>query len=178
MKNHWKQALGAVASVAMLASMPGVATVGSTAAESASPVRNIAYRRAAYASDNIGFDQTAQLVTDGLFSVYGDQRVRKTAQHPVSDSPENEQLENLFDGKTSTKYLTFHNTCWVQVRLPDSSAAIGVRSYLVASANDSQERDPENWTLQGSNDDENWTVLDTQTGIQFADREQTKTFTL
>jgi hypothetical protein len=39
-------------------------------------------------------------------------------------------------------------------------------------------RDPQAWTLSGSNDGINWTVLDAQTGISFGSRFEEKTFTV
>ena len=181
MKHAWKRALTMAVSVAMLASaVPWMSPFQGqqVQAQTQAEPRNLAHRRAAYHSSAVTYDETAQLVTDGIYSMYGDRMVRKTSQYPASDSPLDERLENLFDGDTATKYLTFHNTCWVQVRLPEKNAAKGVASYRIASANDSEERDPKNWKLLGSMDGEDWTVLDEQSGILFDSREQEKDFPL
>ena len=37
-----------------------------------------------------------------------------------------------------------------------------IKFYGIGSANDSPDRDPKTWTLEGSNDGQNWTVLDTR----------------
>jgi len=37
-----------------------------------------------------------------------------------------------------------------------------VKIYAIGNANDSESRDPKIWTLEGSNDGNNWTVLDSQ----------------
>jgi hypothetical protein len=48
-----------------------------------------------------------------------------------------------------------------------------VRAY---SANDVAERDPKDWTLQGSTDGKDWKTLDTRSGESFSERFQTKTY--
>lgn len=42
-----------------------------------------------------------------------------------------------------------------------------VTSYVLSSANDRPERDPTDWTLQGSNDGVDWDILDTVNGFVF-----------
>ena len=59
-----------------------------------------------------------------------------------------------------------------------SSAAKKAVTYSLTSANDSPERDPKDLTLQGSADGTTWTDLDRQTGLDFADRFETKSFTV
>ncbi|MCL2487860.1 MAG: carbohydrate-binding protein [Oscillospiraceae bacterium] len=147
--------------------------------------RNIALRRAAYHSSAGDFFGTAQLVTDGIFSMHGDEQIKFSAQHPNADSPGDEQLMNLFDGMppfptgaTPTKYLTFHRSGWIQIRLPARIAQKGVSAYIMASAHDAEERDPADWTLQGSDNGTDWTVLDTKTNFRFTARRQVQTFTL
>ena len=51
----------------------------------------------------------------------------------------------------------------VVMRLADTAAP--VRSYLFATANDHQERDPSDWTLEASADGTSWTTVDTRTGV-------------
>jgi len=85
------------------------------------------------------------------------------------DSPAGENYENLIDKNTQTKYLTFHNQAWIQFQTPDSYI---VTKYSITSANDYPERDPMNWVLYGSNDDTNWTAIDSQADQTFADRFQ------
>jgi predicted alpha-1,2-mannosidase len=92
-----------------------------------------------------------------------------------SDNPPNETKEKAVDGNLQTKWLTFNPTGWLQVKL---SKAEKVVDYALTSANDSPGRDPQDWTLQGSNDGSNWTTLDTQTGQSFSDRFQTKEYAI
>lgn len=46
------------------------------------------------------------------------------------------------------------------------------------SANDAPGRDPQQWTLSGSQDGQHWTALDTQNGQSFEERQQTKSYKL
>jgi len=91
------------------------------------------------------------------------------------DSPTAEGISNLIDKNVNTKYLTFHNKGWVQF---SASAPYVLSRYSITSANDNPVRDPRDWTLSGSNDGSNWTILDTQTGISFGSRFQEKSFIL
>ena len=84
-----------------------------------------------------------------------------------------EVKENLNDGDVNSKWLTFTSTGWVRYQL---SKPVAVVDYALTSANDAPERDPRDWTLSGSADGQNWTVLDTQTGQMFSDRFQTKQY--
>lgn len=49
-------------------------------------------------------------------------------------------------------------------------------AYTLTSANDAPDRDPKDWQLLGSNDGENWEVLDTRTGEIFTSRHQLKRY--
>lgn len=68
-----------------------------------------------------------------------------------------------FDNSVNTKWLTnFTTTGWIIFDFPDD-AAYAINGYAIASANDSPDRTPKNWTLQGSNNGSTWTTVDTQT---------------
>ena len=84
-----------------------------------------------------------------------------------------EVAENLVDGSSQTKWLVFEETGWVEMEL---SEPVAVVHYALISANDAAGRDPQDWTLSGSNDGETWTELDAQTGQDFAERFQTKEY--
>lgn len=94
-----------------------------------------------------------------------------TAQY--TDSPTGEGIANLIDNQASTKFLTGHNPAWVQFKVLGTAV---VTSYSITSANDAPERDPLNWTLQGSNDGVSWQTIDSQNGIDFPSRFQTLKF--
>jgi predicted alpha-1,2-mannosidase len=89
------------------------------------------------------------------------------------ENPPAEIAINLGDGDLTTKWLVFANTGWAQVTL---TGPISVKRYAVSSANDAPERDPQDWTLQGSPDGRRWTTLDSQTGQTFSSRFQTKQY--
>ncbi|PRY39746.1 PKD domain-containing protein [Umezawaea tangerina] len=89
------------------------------------------------------------------------------------ENPPNETKEKLTDGNPSTKWLARTPTGWVAYRLRAAAAA---KRYTLTSANDSQGRDPKDWTLQGSADGTTWTDLDRRTGQTFPERLQTRTF--
>ena len=83
----------------------------------------------------------------------------------------------LIDNDFNTKYLYFGFTPegWFQVKFPTS---IAVGAYTFTSANDAPDRDPESWTLQGSNDGTTWMILDTRMNESFSSRFQTKRYEL
>lgn len=86
-----------------------------------------------------------------------------------------EVKEHLVDSLSSTKWLAFEPTAWLEF---DFDAPVEVQRYALTSANDHEERDPRDWTLKGSTDGEDWTTLDTRTGETFEERFQTKTYAL
>ncbi|MFE2881930.1 GH92 family glycosyl hydrolase [Streptomyces sp. NPDC059272] len=86
-----------------------------------------------------------------------------------------EVKENLVDGESGTKWLTFASTGWVEFDLDKPAKIV---TYALTSANDFAERDPRDWTLSGSTDGKDWKTLDTRSGESFADRFQTKSYDL
>ena len=76
------------------------------------------------------------------------------------DGHHGEHSYNLFDGTYNTKYCASsgHMPFWAIWRYPEAFAA---GRLLIATANDSAQhhRRPDDWTLSGSNDGINWTVL-------------------
>src|SRR6266480_2664866 len=84
-----------------------------------------------------------------------------------------EVKENLNDGDVNSKWLAFTPTGWVRFKL---AAPVAVVDYALTSANDEPDRDPKDWTLQGSADGVTWSTLDTQTGQAFSARFQTREY--
>ena len=84
-----------------------------------------------------------------------------------------EVAENLIDGSAQTKWLVFESTGWVEMEL---SEPVAVVHYALTSANDAEGRDPKDWTLSGSNNGSDWTVLDTRTDQDFPDRFRQKEY--
>jgi hypothetical protein len=97
-----------------------------------------------------------------------------TISAQYTDSPAGEEIAKLIDNSSSTKYLTFHASGWVQFQ---ATSAYTVTKYTMTSANDAAERDPLTWTFQGSNDGSTWATLDSRSGEDFANRLQTNTYT-
>jgi gliding motility-associated-like protein len=95
----------------------------------------------------------------------------------VTYPPTGENYTFAFDGNAGTKYLLFNypGSIWLQWTATTPIAAV---EYSITSANDAPERDPKNWTVEGSQDGTNWVVLDTRTNESFATRGLTKTYTM
>ena len=89
----------------------------------------------------------------------------------------NEGAVKAFDNDPNTKWLDFNpSSSWIQYRYAAGKTAI-VTEYTLTSADDSQERDPTNWNLLGSNDGgASWVTLDARTGELFTARYQKRTF--
>jgi len=87
----------------------------------------------------------------------------------------NETSGKLIDNNTNSKFLLFNfSTLWAQLEFatPQSTGA-----YTMTSANDAPERDPKNWTLEGSDNGTDWTILDTRTDQSFGSRFLTVKYT-
>ncbi|MEV0323479.1 GH92 family glycosyl hydrolase [Streptomyces sp. NPDC050658] len=84
-----------------------------------------------------------------------------------------EVKENLVDAEPTSKWLTFAPTGWAEFDLDEPSKVV---TYALTSANDHAERDPKDWTLQGSTDGKTWQDLDTRKGESFTQRHQTKKY--
>ncbi|HEX6426311.1 MAG TPA: T9SS type A sorting domain-containing protein [Niastella sp.] len=95
-----------------------------------------------------------------------------SAQYPNTNAAED--VPKLIDNSVQTKYYRSGRTnLWVQYQ---STVAAIVTYYTITSANDVPARDPKDWTLAGSNDAVNWTVIDTRSGETFASRFLKKTY--
>jgi len=80
----------------------------------------------------------------------------------------NENSPKLIDNNPNTKFLLGGFTsAWFQLEFatPQFTGA-----YIITSANDAPNRDPKNWTLEGSNNGVDWTTLDTRTNQTFGSR--------
>ena len=84
-----------------------------------------------------------------------------------------ETKENLIDVQPATKWLAFTSTAWAEF---DLDQPVKVVTYALTSANDHAERDPKDWTLQGSTDGKQWRDLDSRKGETFGERFRTKSY--
>ncbi|MVP00547.1 discoidin domain-containing protein [Paenibacillus lutrae] len=98
-----------------------------------------------------------------------------TVTASTNDSPAGETKENAFDNNEATKWLTFNSSASLQYQFAGNTA-YAVKSYSITSANDEPDRDPLNWIVSGSNDGVNWSVVDTRSNEDFANRMETRTF--
>jgi hypothetical protein len=94
-----------------------------------------------------------------------------TAQYV--DSPTDETIVKLVDNSPVTKFLLFRGGAWVQYQ---ATQPYLVTKYALTSANDVPERDPKEWTLEGSNDSTTWATLDTRSNQTFTARTQRREF--
>ena len=88
--------------------------------------------------------------------------------------------DKLFDGSTSTKWCTTITDSDFPIslvyKLPNNKREL-MTKYEIASANDIPGRDCKSWKVYGSNDNVEWTLIDTQNNQVFVDRQQTKMYT-
>ncbi|OAB46002.1 discoidin domain-containing protein [Paenibacillus glacialis] len=106
-----------------------------------------------------------------------DDRGIVSAEYPDNMSPNGQVKENAFDNSLGSKWLVVEKYPWIQYQFADNQAYV-INSYSITSAEDAPDRDPLNWTLQGSNDGVNWTDIDTRQDIDFEQRNQLKSFTI
>jgi alpha-L-fucosidase 2 len=72
--------------------------------------------------------------------------------------PSHENIYNSIDGRSDTKWCVETNSPSVVWQAMLAQRQV-IRSYTITSANDVPDRDPRNWTVQGSNDGSTWTTL-------------------
>lgn len=87
-----------------------------------------------------------------------------------------DQLKPLIDnnGNTVCVQNVSGMPVWVQYESTIPSKLLG---YSVIAGYDS-DKDPRNWTLQGSNDGQNWTNIHTRSNITFSQRGERKTYSV
>ncbi|MCF6439778.1 discoidin domain-containing protein [Pseudoalteromonas luteoviolacea] len=115
-----------------------------------------------------------------LFSTAAIAQTDLTSDNPnvIRASGENGDFEGrikAFDDNKYSKWLTFTSSGWISYQFAQPQK---ITSYTLTSANDAPNRDPQDWQLQGSNDGENWTTLDTRYNQSFSARHQTKQFSV
>ncbi|SEG91579.1 alpha-1,2-mannosidase, putative [Actinacidiphila yanglinensis] len=79
------------------------------------------------------------------------------------------------DGDAGTSWQADSRTPALTVTL---GGATRVTRYAMTSAGDSPTQDPTSWALQGSDDGQSWHTLDSEGGQDFAQRGQTRIFTV
>jgi len=84
-----------------------------------------------------------------------------------------EVKENLLDGDPGSKWLVQTATGWIRLELSEPTTVTG---YALTSANDAAERDPRDWSFEGSADGREWIPLDARSAETFAERLDTREF--
>ena len=96
-------------------------------------------------------------------------------------SGSNEDAKRAFNNFLNDKWLTFLNhkypKIWLQYRFNDGIAWTVTR-YQIRVAWDGADRDPKDWTFEGSNDGKEWMVLDTQKDQHFKERLAVNTYSI
>ncbi|RZA08317.1 MAG: carbohydrate-binding protein [Moraxellaceae bacterium] len=96
-----------------------------------------------------------------------------SAQYPNTNG---EGVDKLIDNDSGSKYLGVSGAGgWIQYQ---TNTAYAVNQYTITSANDAEERDPLNWTFQGSNDGTSWSTLDTRSNENFPNRYEKRRFNI
>jgi len=91
---------------------------------------------------------------------------------------EHEDVAASADGDVRTKWCVEHGRRAVIWEIAYASART-VTAYLITSANDVPERDPQSWTFEGSADGVTWTLIERRTNAApFARRHETREFRL
>ena len=93
-----------------------------------------------------------------------------------SNYVDRESVDNIADGDTGTKWLCNDTAPWWAIYEMDEP--VTVKEYVIAAANDSQERDPAAWSLAGSADGVDWTTLDTLSSQTFGSRYELRRFSV
>jgi len=106
-----------------------------------------------------------------------------TITNPEGSNPGSESPPNLIDGSINTKVLDFNvDQGGGSIFIIDAGVGnlFDFNSYYYVTGNDTPARDPISWTIEGSNDGTNYTVLHTVSNatITSSRRANTQTFTL
>jgi hypothetical protein len=85
------------------------------------------------------------------------------------------EAAKAFDGLLSTQWKDDATSSWLELQ---SASAFSAARYGITAASTDDTLDPKSWSFQGSNDGAEWTTLDTQAGITFVSRGDTRYFSL
>lgn len=102
------------------------------------------------------------------------QNIKYTTQYE-NTSNANETSGKLIDNNINSKFLLgSFSTVWAMLEFatPQTTGA-----YTMTSANDAPDRDPKDWTIEGSNNGADWVVLDKRVDQNFGSRFLTVKYT-
>ena len=92
------------------------------------------------------------------------------------NSPGGEEPPKALDNTTASKWLVFEPPGTFYQFQFSAGEQHAVNAYTITSANDVPDRDPFTWTLSGSNNGIDFTVVDSRTAQDFADRFETRLY--
>ncbi len=95
------------------------------------------------------------------------------AENPGGENPGSETPPMAIDGSLNTKWLDFLKGPLIV----DLGSSLRLEQYRWATANDAVDRDPTRWTLEGSNNKTNWTLIDDRSAEDFPTPLERFTFT-
>ena len=87
--------------------------------------------------------------------------------------PGGEGINNLIDGNDGSKFLSFSDSVSVEF---SAAKPYALKGYALISGNDAPERDPAEWTVEGSGDGTIWVEIDSRSGQTFGSRGEKRTF--
>lgn len=126
----------------------------------------------------LNLDKATTDATGGLTSLFrGDVTGLVVAMTESGENPPDETTEKLLDGLTTTKWLTNAATAFIQYDFGADNPQT-VKRYRMTSANDFEARDPMTWTVRGSNNGTDYTILDSRSNESFGNRFETREFTM
>lgn len=103
-----------------------------------------------------------------------------TATNPGGNQSSGEGPQYALDGTTNTKWLDYNfagadNHTGSSELIINMGSALTFDGYRWATANDYPSRDPVTWSIYGSNDGSNWTLLDSRSDESITDSRYTFT---
>ncbi len=145
------------------------ATLGSATASKTAIVRSVAggssnYRYLRFKATKLRNGTATGLVQLSEFGFLNDGQVTgvNLVTNPGGNNPANEGVNNLIDFNNTTKWLDTLNS-YVVFDLGAPNPPLDdnrVTHYFFVTGNDATDRDPIQWTLEGSNDETTWTLVE------------------
>lgn len=129
--------------------------------------------RSAYGNNSIVKDSYIIVKKNPSGTLFSELENKTEAQ--FNDSPRGEGIDKLFDNVSTSKYLTYNPSAWINFKLK-SEEKYKLNKYCIVSANDAPQRDPKNIVIKGSNDGDNWDIIDQQNNIDFKRRHESIEF--
>ncbi len=107
-------------------------------------------------------EETRLTAGDSLIPYIDQSGVTFTSAEAIKGPNDPEGTSNLFDGNLATKLgVNIPEDNRTAVLYLPLTQSVTLTWYTFGTANDIIERDPRSWTVEGSNDGETWTVIDT-----------------